>query len=84
MIQEKLIIKSYVGEEIEVWMRDSETRKILGFASFELKDGHFNCRLQSDQYTQVAELILKTHVSITSLDKEIIIEQDEDFLKKIE
>ena len=43
-----------------------------------------NCLLMADQYTKVAELILKVDIKITNIDRELIIENDVDFIRKIE
>ena len=38
----------------------------------------------ADQNTKVAELILKLDIKIRNIDRELIIENDEDFIKKVE
>ena len=38
----------------------------------------------ADLYTKVAELIFKLDIKISNIDRELIIENDEDFIKKVE
>lgn len=53
-------------------------------SNFELQEGQLNCQLMVDQHTKVAELILKSKVKVTNIDREVIVENDIDFLKKVQ
>jgi hypothetical protein len=36
-----------------------------------------------DSHTKVAELILKAQIRVTQIDREVLVERDQDFLKKV-
>jgi hypothetical protein len=37
-----------------------------------------------DNSTKVAELIIKSEIRVTNIDREVVLERDEDFLKKVQ
>jgi len=37
-----------------------------------------------DNSTKVAELILKSQIRVSNIDREVVMERDEDFLKKVQ
>jgi hypothetical protein len=53
-------------------------------SSFPLQEGHLNCQLMVDNSTKVAELILKSQIRVSNIDREVVMERDEDFLKKVQ
>jgi len=62
MVIDHISIKSYFGEEFEIWMRDAETREMLGFSTIQIQNGHLNVKLMVDAFTLAGELLLKAEV----------------------